>query len=141
MRIDDVLIHLHYEHKAKAIVLATIYSPADWRVFNFGDTDMPEKDPTTYSLLTYGWVLMLSLFGGVVHYIKKVRDNVTSRFNLSELVGDLLTSAFAGVITFYLCEAGEINKMATASLVGVSGHMGSRAIFIFETYLKKRFGG
>ena len=27
---------------------------------------MPEKDPTTYPLITYAWVLLLSSWGGVV---------------------------------------------------------------------------
>lgn len=101
---------------------------------------MPEKDPTTYSLITYGWVLLLSVLGGVVHYLKKVREKLTPRFNFSELVGDLVTSAFAGIITFYLCEAAEINKMATAALVGISGHMGSRALFAFEEWIKRKVG-
>lgn len=102
---------------------------------------MDGRDPTTYSLLTYLWVFVLSVFGGFVHYLKKVRENATPRFNLSELLGDLITSAFAGVVTFYLCEAAGINSMATAALVGISGHMGSRALFMFETWMKKKFGG
>ena len=32
---------------------------------------MPEKDPTTYSLLTYGWVLVLSGWGGIVNFLRK----------------------------------------------------------------------
>lgn len=101
---------------------------------------MPDKDPTTYSVLTYLWVLALSTWGGVVHYLKKVREGGASRFNITEFIGDIVTSAFAGVITFYLCQAGGMDSLYTAALVGVSGHMGSRAIFVFEKWLKTKFG-
>lgn len=32
---------------------------------------MPEKDPTTYSLITYAWVALLSAWGGAVNWIRK----------------------------------------------------------------------
>ena len=56
------------------------------------------------------------------------------KYSLVEFIGEVSTSAFAGVITFWLCEAGGINPLITAALVGVSGHMGSRAIFHLETW-------
>jgi hypothetical protein len=86
---------------------------------------MPEKDPTTYSLITYAWVFILSAWGGAVNFM--------------ELIGELMTSAFAGVLTFWLCQAAEINNLITAALVGISGHMGSRAIFHFEKWAESRF--
>lgn len=56
-----------------------------------------------------------------------------------ELVGEVLTSAFAGILTFWLCEASDINPLVTAALVGISGHMGSRAIYHMETWAEARF--
>jgi hypothetical protein len=43
-----------------------------------------------------------------------------------------VTSAFAGLITFWLCEWAVVHPLLTAALVGISGHMGSRAIFKLE---------
>lgn len=100
---------------------------------------MIDKDPTSYSLLTYGWVFMLAILGGIVNFMRKLQQGHARAFNLVEFVGELVTSAFAGVITFWLCEHAGISQLMTAALVGVSGHMGSRALFMFEEYLKEKF--
>lgn len=99
---------------------------------------MPEKDPTTYSLLTYAWVAALASWGGFVSYMRKVKVGTIHRYSIFEFMGEISTSAFAGVITFYLCEASSISPLITAAMVGISGHMGSRAIFIAEQYIQKR---
>ena len=102
---------------------------------------MPEKDPTTYSLITYAWVSTLAAWGGVVNFIRKTQDGVARPFNITELVGEILTSAFAGVLTFWLCEAAGFSGLITAALVGISGHMGSRAIFQMEQWAESKFHG
>ena len=102
---------------------------------------MPEKDPATISAITYAWLFALAWFGGIVNYIKKIKLGHVSRFNITEFLGDMITSGFSGLITFYLCQASGFNDFATAALVGMSGHMGSRAIFMIENWLEKRFGG
>jgi hypothetical protein len=102
---------------------------------------MPEKDPTNYGLLTYLWVLALASWGGVVGFMRKRREGLARPFNLTEIAGEIVTSAFAGVITFWLCEAAGIAPLLTAAMVGVSGHMGSRAIYQIERYIESKFGG
>lgn len=100
---------------------------------------MPEKDPTTYSAITYAWVFALASWGGAVSFWRKVKNGDTRICNISELIGELITSAFAGIITFWLAESAGINPLVTAALVGISGHMGSRAIFAFEAWAESRF--
>lgn len=100
---------------------------------------MPEKDPTTYSLLTYAWVLALSALGGAVSFVRKVKSGAARAFNIPEFVGEIITSAFAGIITFWLCEAAEFRPLITAAFVGIAGHMGSRAIFHLEQFLTSKF--
>lgn len=100
---------------------------------------MPEKSPETYSLLTYGWVFMLAILGGVVSFMRKLQQGHTRVFNLTEFIGEVVTSAFAGVITFWLCEHANISPLMTAAFVGVAGHMGSRALFMFEEFLQSKF--
>lgn len=100
---------------------------------------MIDKDPTSYSLLTYAWVFILAMFGGVVNFMHKLKAGHTRVFNFVEFIGELVTSAFAGVITFWLCENAGISHLMTAAFVGVSGHMGSRAIFMLENWLKEKF--
>lgn len=98
-----------------------------------------EKDPLNYGLLTYLWVIGLAAWGGLVSFLRKRRHGVARPFNLAELIGEVVTSAFAGVVTFWLCEWSGINPLLTAALVGVSGHMGGRAIFLFEKWAEQRF--
>lgn len=105
------------------------------------DKTVPEKDPATYSLITYSWVALVACLGGVVSFIRKVRDGVVHRFSITEFIGELITSAFAGLITFFMCEAAKLDPMLSAAFIGISGHMGSRAIFIIENYLLQKTKG
>jgi len=100
---------------------------------------MPEKDPTSYSFLTYGWVFGLAILGGVVSFMRKLQAGHARVFNLVEFLGEIVTSAFAGVITFWMCEHSNLSPLVTAALVGISGHMGSRSIFMAESWLAKQF--
>lgn len=104
------------------------------------ESDMEiEKSPETYPLITYAWVIGLSAAGGAVAFIRKFRAGHVRVFNVAELVGECATSAFAGVMTFYLCEWSNMSQLATAALVGISGHMGSRAIGNLEMFFESRF--
>lgn len=97
------------------------------------------KDPASYSLLTYGWVFALAMLGGVVNFMRKLQKGHVRAFNVVEFVGELVTAAFSGVLTFWLCEHAQLSPLVTAALVGISGHMGSRALFMMEDWLKARF--
>ncbi|MGB8517036.1 MAG: phage holin family protein [Gallionella sp.] len=100
---------------------------------------MPEKDPSNYSFLTYIWVVAISSWGGIVSFHQKVVLGHARPFNLAELFGEILTSAFVGVVTFWLCEWANIPQMLTAAFVGITGHMGSRAIWRLEIALEGWF--
>lgn len=100
------------------------------------------KDPTSYSLITYAWVVALSAWGGTVRFIRKVRAGEMSLKQAAKsLIGEVLTSAFAGVLTFYLAEATNVTPLWTAVLVGVAGHMGGRSIEHIEMIFKRWNGG
>ena len=99
---------------------------------------MPEKDPTTYSMLTYAWVILVSVWGGAVSYARKRRLNLIERFSITEFIGELMTSAFTGLITFFICEWSNTPAMLSAAFIAISGHMGSRLIFMLEKHLQQR---
>lgn len=102
---------------------------------------MLEKDPTSYSLLTYGWVVCLSVFGGIVNYLRKLECGDCDKLkpvNFGTLLIEMTISGFVGVITFWLCEQAAIAPLLTAALVGISGNMGSRTLMLFEDVLKKK---
>ena len=100
---------------------------------------MPEKDPSNYPLLTYLWVLLLSTWGGVASFLRNAKLGKARPFNIMELLGEVVISSFAGIVTFMLAQAADINSLLTAALVAISGHMGSRAIIAAETWAEKKF--
>ncbi len=102
---------------------------------------VPEKDPTTYSLITYGWVVLLAGFGGLVNVIRQVNSGDGPSFSAKKFIGELVISCFAGLITFFLCEGAQLDPMLSAGLIGMAGHMGSRAILIFQHYLINKTKG
>lgn len=75
-----------------------------------------------------------------MNFYRKVKLGKSKPFNIMELVGELATSAFAGVLTFLLCEYANIAPLMTAALVGISGHMGSRTIALMEHWAAEKFG-
>lgn len=102
---------------------------------------MPEKDPTSYGLITYAWVVALSILGGAASFFGKVKSGAARWFNIAELIGEMFISAFAGLVTFYLCEWSGFSPLLTAVLVAVAGHMGTRAIFVLERFFEQRILG
>lgn len=100
---------------------------------------MPEKDPTTYSWLTYSWVFGLASWGGLVSFLRKRRQGVARPFNLAEFLGEIAASALAGLLTFYIGESAGVPPLMGAAMVGVSGHMGGRALFMLEKWMEQKF--
>lgn len=98
-----------------------------------------DKDPLDYSLRQYGIVLLFALLGGLVSWVSKVRAGTLRGFQMLHLIGELATSALAGLLMFYFCEWVGLPKLLTICLVGVFGHMGTRGIALFEQWAERRF--
>jgi hypothetical protein len=102
---------------------------------------MPNKDPFNYELLTYVYVIVLSAFGGLASYIQKMKSGYC-RFSLTEMAGELFISGFVGFITFNLCLAAQIENFNYISvLIGLSSHMGSKAIMLIEKIIFNKMQG
>lgn len=98
------------------------------------------KDPLDYPLKQYGFMLATALLGGLVSWWAKVRKGEVQAWHLNTLIGELCTSAFAGLLAFWLCEWAGTPALLTASFVGIAGHMGTRAIQSFEAFAEARWG-
>lgn len=90
------------------------------------------KDPMSYPLKTYGFMLVMAIFGGFVSWYAKVRRNEIPGSSLFHLIGEITTSAFAGLVTFFICEYAGLSRGITAPLVGIAGHMGAKVISWYE---------
>ena len=92
---------------------------------------MIDKDPTTYGVLTYLWVLGLAMLGGLAAFIQRLNKSAKPqplKTIFLKLAGELVIAAFAGLLTFWLCQAWGLDGTMSALAVGVSGHMGGKAI-------------
>lgn len=98
------------------------------------------RSPLDYSLGQYGVMLATALLGGLVSWWAKVRKGEVNGWQIHTLIGELCTSAFAGLLAFWLCEWAGTPQLLTVSLVGIAGHMGTRAIAAFETWAQARLG-
>lgn len=96
------------------------------------------KDPLSYPLKTYGFMLAMAIFGGFVSWYAKVRRQEIPAGSVFHLIGEITTSAFAGMLTFFACEYLNSPQLLTAALVGVSGHMGAKVITMIEDAAKRR---
>lgn len=98
----------------------------------------PGDGPESYPLATYAWVIVLSVWGGVANFLRKCREGKARAFNIVEFIGEVVSSALAGLITFFLAESSHINQVMTAAMVAVSGHMGTRLLFHFERMAEEK---
>lgn len=97
------------------------------------------KSPLDYSVRQYGFMLAVAVLGGLVSWWAKVRRGEAAAWNVMQLIGELCTSAFAGLLAFWLCEWSGAPPLLTAAMVGISGHMGTRAIAALEEIAQRRW--
>lgn len=90
------------------------------------------------NLLPTFWMMGVAMLGGAVHFYQKVKAGKARPFNLMELFGELLTSGFVGIVTFWICRKFNLDEYLTATFVAITGHMGTRAIFLAEQWMEKK---
>ncbi len=93
---------------------------------------------SSYGLLTWVWVVGLSIAGGCASFFRKLKAGNVRPFNFTEFFGEIFISGFAGVCTFMLCEAAHFDPLMTSPLVAISGHMGGRAVFQLEQFFTRK---
>jgi hypothetical protein len=97
-----------------------------------------DKDPLDYPIKTYIVVLGIALLGGFASWYRKVNRGEIPPWSIHHLVGELATSALAGLLCFWLCAWAGFSPLLTAALAGIAGHMGARAIELIEQWALKR---
>lgn len=96
------------------------------------------RDPLSYPIRTYGFMLGFAVFGGMVSFYAKIRKGEVEATSLTHFVGEIATAAFAGLVVFYICEYAKFDQILTAPIVGISGHMGAKIIALIEEEAKRR---
>lgn len=96
------------------------------------------RDPLSIPLKTYGLMLGIALLGGFASWYGKVKRGEIPGWSVFHLIGEFATSALAGLLCFWVCEWMGLSQLITAPLAGIAGHMGTRAIALFEEWATKR---
>ena len=97
------------------------------------------RSPLSYSLREYGLILAIAMLGGFVRWYNAVRRGESAAYDLRILIGELFTSAFIGILTFWACEAMNVQPLITAALAGMAGHAGVSGLLWAERVLKRFF--
>lgn len=90
--------------------------------------------------ITLVMMVFLSLWGGLVNYLGRIKSGIVKRFNLVELIGEFTISSFAGLLVGFVAIAFDVNAYVSLALAGVAGHAGGRTVYfldkIFESKLE-----
>lgn len=92
------------------------------------------KDPTSFDLLTYSWVIGISVWSGIISYYHRMRSGLIALGGILDMLIDISASVLVGILTFFMCELAEIKHLQAAILISASSHAGPRALFIYQKY-------
>jgi hypothetical protein len=95
---------------------------------------MQEKNPFNYPVSTYMWVISLAATGGLIAALKREQS-------LKRTIVDILASALAGLLMFWLCEANGVNPLYAAIVTAISGHLGTKMLEQLGNWVSTRFLG
>ena len=99
-----------------------------------------EQGPFVWgNLIPSLWMMLIAMAGGYVSFRRKIESGAARAVNITELIGEMFTSAFVGLATYWICRGFDVNPWLTAAGVAISGHMGARAIFLAEKKLTEIF--
>lgn len=103
--------------------------------------DKPPHPPANEwaEFITWAWMIGISLLGGFVSFVRKVRASNVRVWNFTEFIGEIVTAALAGIITANLCQWLGYPAPLTYALTGIGAHMGSRALFKLEALFDAKF--
>lgn len=101
---------------------------------------MDEKDPTSYPLFTYAWVVGLAIWGGVVRHYQQLQ-RTKKPFKLGMFLGEVASSGLAGLLAFFFCEWSDVPELLAAILIAISGHTGAETLLFFRENVHRRYMG
>jgi hypothetical protein len=96
---------------------------------------MQGRSPEELAIISYIWVFVLAMFGGAVSYLRKLKNG--RKWKVTDFLIEITTAAFAGLITFFICNWAGIDTSLSAALTGISGHFSSKAITLFGKLFDK----
>ncbi|MBT9494947.1 MAG: phage holin family protein [Paucibacter sp.] len=96
------------------------------------------KSPLDLPMKSWLFFGTFAILGGFVNWLSRVKRGEAQASNVSQLIGELVTSGMAGLMAWMVMQWLHIDEMLQAPIVGVAGHMGATALQWAEFALKKR---
>ena len=97
---------------------------------------MPNS-PENYPLFTYLWVLGVSVLGAVARFARKYLSGEMETPTVGMLFAEAVISVLIGIVTFWLCEWGNIDGLLSAAIIAMTAHMGTPALIILEKQIRQ----
>jgi len=99
-----------------------------------------QKTPIDYPVWTYAVIAGIAMLGGLVARLQYMIGHASHCWKCAtvRICVEMLTSAFCGILVFWICEAVALPLLMTCALAGICGHMGSRALFLAERILVRK---
>jgi len=80
----------------------------------------------------------VSLWGGLVNYLGRLRSGAVKQFNVVELIGEFTISSFAGLLVGFVALAFNVHLLICMALAGVAGHAGGRTVYFLDAMFSKK---
>jgi hypothetical protein len=95
------------------------------------------RNPLQITVAEYGLMIGVAILGGLVTWIRKVKAGELPPWSIAQLIGEMVISGFAGLLTFWGCTAVDMPLVVIAPLAGMAGLAGSKGLVLAEKYAQK----
>lgn len=90
-----------------------------------------------HNIFTYVLLLLMSLWGGLVNYLSRMRTE-SILFRFLELFIDTAISCFAGFLVGIAALSMGVSPLLSMAIAGVAGHAGCRTLFLLDRIFIRR---
>lgn len=93
---------------------------------------MPQNNPDNFPLLTWIWVIGMSIFGSIVRTITMQNEPLRGWRLVGRLTANAIVSIFIAIITAALCVWANVAFWLMVVFIGLTSHMGAPVLLMAE---------
>ena len=101
--------------------------------------EQPPK-PLDIPVITYIWSFVIAVWGGLVRYLLSRQDQQWKGFRWVDLLVQVITSGFAGILALLLIKWAGINETIGAVVIAIAGHAGGETIRYIRSLVERWYG-
>lgn len=87
-----------------------------------------------YGLLSYGWLLILSIWAGTAKYLDSLDGGKPT---LMGWLSETCISGFVGVLAAMTCQYYQVDFLLTSAITGICAHNGAKSLSLIGHIIKK----